>query len=89
MNNYYSTKTKGSSEFVGIWHTHPISCPKPSEIDLSAVIQMFETNEQCRKLLLLIIGQSASNPDWEFHIFKRNEIENLRGKLCNKKIIVI
>ena len=89
LNEYYSCKTKGTSEFIGMWHTHPKSNPNPSEIDLIAVIEMFENNEQCRKILLLIIGMSASNPVWEFHIFKRNEINNLMAELCKTAIQVI
>ena len=73
LNNYYSEITKGSSEFIGTWHTHPISAPKPSDVDFSAVKSIFESNLHCRKVLLLIIGLSATTPIWEFHIFKRNE----------------
>ena len=75
LDKYYSEKTKGSTEFIGTWHTHPISEPTPSEIDLNAVKSIFESNKHCRKLLLLIIGNTTTNPNWEFYLFKRSEIE--------------
>ena len=85
LNNYYSENTKGSSSFIGTWHTHPVAPPIPSDTDLNAVKSIFSSNKQCRKILLLIIGMSAMTPIWEFHIFKRNELNKLIVKKRKRK----
>lgn len=67
-------KTEGSSSFVGIWHTHPISMPKPSQIDLRAMVNILHLQENPpRHVMMLIIGFAATKPVWKYHLFRRNE----------------
>ncbi len=69
----------GSSRFIGIWHTHPVSPPRPSEVDFGAMRSMLLENENPpRHTVMLIIGHAATSPEWAFYLFRRNEVKNMR-----------
>lgn len=66
----------GASGFVGIWHTHPVSPPRPSRIDLGAMLSILIASETPpRHTVMLILGHAKTNPEWGFYIFRRNEFE--------------
>lgn len=68
--------TKGSSRFVGIWHTHPVSQPKPSTDDLQAMVQLLvEQDATPRHVVMMIVGFSASSPTPKFYLYRRRDIE--------------
>uniref|UniRef100_UPI0010AB238C ThiF family adenylyltransferase n=1 Tax=Nitratireductor sp. XY-223 TaxID=2561926 RepID=UPI0010AB238C len=65
----------GSSGFIGIWHTHPVSPPDPSNIDLGAMQSILHLNDKPpRHIVMLIIGQASTNPQWAYYLFRRNEL---------------
>lgn len=73
-------RSGGASRFVGIWHTHPVSPPLPSTIDLGAMLSiLIESETPPRHTVMLILGHAKTNPEWGFYIFRRNEIE-IRGR---------
>ncbi len=68
--------TKGSSRFVGIWHTHPVSQPKPSTDDLQAMVQLLmEQDATPRHVVMMIVGFAASSPTPKFYLYRRRDIE--------------
>ena len=74
---YHANKSGGSTHFVGVWHTHPISMPQPSKIDLRAMEQILHMQEKTpRHVIMLIIGQATLKPIWQFHLFRRSEFKN-------------
>ena len=78
-------RSGGTSRFVGIWHTHPVSPPRPSAIDLSAMLSILVENETTpRHTVMLILGHAKTNPAWGFYIFRRNEIE-----VCGRTVKVV
>ncbi|UZD92124.1 ThiF family adenylyltransferase [Cognatishimia activa] len=71
---YHANESGNSTKFVGVWHTHPVSIPKPSDIDLKAMAQLLHEQEKTpRHVVMLIIGHAATRPTWRFHLFRRNE----------------
>jgi molybdopterin/thiamine biosynthesis adenylyltransferase/proteasome lid subunit RPN8/RPN11 len=49
----------GASRFVGIWHTHPVSPPRPSTIDLGAMLSiLIESETPPRHTVMLIVGHA-------------------------------
>lgn len=81
--NYQKKTTAGSSSFIGIWHTHPISPPKPSSVDIGAMLQMLLFQEEPpRHVVMLIIGYARTKPVWKFYLFRRNEF----GTIIQKEI---
>lgn len=74
--DHHGEQTQGSSGFVGVWHTHPVSVPKPSQIDLGAMLNILRFQENSpRHVVMLIIGHSATRPVWKFYLFRRSEFE--------------
>lgn len=69
----------GSSRFVGIWHTHPVSRGRPSEDDLAAMVQLLHLQPfPPRQVVMLIIGYAASRPTYNYFLFRRDEFQLVR-----------
>ncbi|SOC31081.1 ThiF family adenylyltransferase [Thalassospira xiamenensis] len=74
---YHATKSGQTTRFVGVWHTHPVSVPRPSDIDLAAIANILHLQKNPpRHVVMLIIGHTTTRPDWRFHLFRRNEFKN-------------
>ena len=74
MNDHHNLKTEGSTRFIGVWHTHPVSRPNPSEVDIEAMARILHAQERTpRHVVMLIIGHACSSPEWKFYLFRRNE----------------
>jgi len=64
----------GSSRFIGIWHTHPVSRGRPSEDDLAAMIQLLHLQAfPPRQVMMLIVGFAATRPVFNHFLFRRGE----------------
>ena len=71
---FHAKESRNSTKFVGVWHTHPVSMPEPSAVDLRAMEQILHLQEKTpRHVVMLIVGKAATRPNWRFHLFKRNE----------------
>lgn len=65
----------GSSRFIGIWHTHPVSPGRPSTDDLYAMVRLLHCQEHPpRQVVMLIIGYAASGPQPNYFLFHRRDI---------------
>lgn len=73
---YHTQKSGGSSGFIGIWHTHPISRPTPSIDDLDAMLQLLVLEQQPpRHVLMIIVGYAAGAPQLAAYLFRRREFQ--------------
>ncbi|MEL6171639.1 MAG: Mov34/MPN/PAD-1 family protein, partial [Pseudomonadota bacterium] len=73
---FHTTESGNSTKFVGVWHTHPVSMPEPSMVDLGAMAQILHLQEKTpRHVVMLIIGYAATRPSWRFHLFRRSEFQ--------------
>lgn len=73
---FHAKESGNSTKFVGVWHTHPVSLPKPSMVDLGAMAQILHLQEKTpRHVVMLIVGHAATRPTWRFHLFRRNEFQ--------------
>lgn len=82
---FYKSRSKGSSSFIGIWHTHPSSAPEPSEIDLAAMVNiLYQQTHRPRHIVMLIIGYAATAPKYSYYLFHRKNFEII-GKNDNSK----
>ena len=67
-------RTRGAASFIGMWHTHPGSVPKPSPTDRSAMAKLLGSPDfGGRQFLMLIIGGYAATPAIAGSLFKRDE----------------
>lgn len=73
---YYAEKSGNSTNFVGVWHTHPVSMPEPSSVDLEAMAQLLHCQDKTpRHVVMLIVGFVATRPVWQFHLFRKNQFQ--------------
>ncbi len=76
---YHRKSTGRSTSFLGVWHTHPVSLPNPSTVDLEAMVRILHLQPKTpRHVIMLIVGQAASKPIWQFHLFRRNQFKVLK-----------
>jgi proteasome lid subunit RPN8/RPN11 len=69
-----SVRSGGSSRFVGIWHTHPVSFGRPSTDDLTAMLALLHGQENPpRQVVMLIVGTSATAPVFNYYLYKRDQ----------------
>lgn len=75
LNVEKSSRTRGSVAFVGMWHTHPVSVPLPSDTDQSAMDALLTDGSFLgRQFLMLIVGQTATRaPLVAAHVYERAE----------------
>lgn len=76
MNSEKMDRSRGSTHFIGMWHTHPLSVPNPSKTDLEAMAKLLSGADDAflgRRFLMLIIGGTADNPNMGGTVFERND----------------
>lgn len=59
INQHY----KAGLHFVGDWHTHPQTVPRPSDIDLSNITDMFKKSRHGLAGFVMIISGTMPPPD--------------------------
>lgn len=73
-------QSAGSSRFIGIWHTHPVSKGRPSDDDLFAMARLLHGQEHPpRHVLMLIVGFAATEPQQAFYLYHRRDIRVITG----------
>jgi predicted acylesterase/phospholipase RssA len=71
-----STRTSGSVEFLGMWHTHPGQSADFSARDLIGMLNLLEASESPRAQgLILIVGWAASDPQLGAYVFEHEELQ--------------
>lgn len=69
----------GSSRFIGIWHTHPISRGRPSGEDMAAMVQLLHLQPHPpRQVAMLIIGFAERRPAPALYLFHRDDFRVVR-----------
>lgn len=64
----------GSSRFVGIWHTHPISIGEPSAEDMRAMVQLLLLQPHPpRHVVMMIVGFAETRAKPNLYLFHRND----------------
>jgi len=73
-----NTLTRGAVGYIGMWHTHPISEPLPSTVDLGGMHEILTSGAlPPRKNLLLIIGKDSGRDTLGVHLFRRMKGDEL------------
>ena len=79
LNEEKTTRTRKTIQYVGTWHTHPVSPAFPSTRDLSAMdILLTQSPVPTERLLMMIVGHAKSSPEISATVFLREEFESLR-----------
>jgi predicted acylesterase/phospholipase RssA len=63
-------------EFLGMWHTHPVSAASPSPTDLFGVRDLLHAaSSPLPESLLIIVGHAATAPELAGYVFDRPELD--------------
>ena len=66
---------RGSVDCIGSWHTHPISAPHPSTVDIEAVAQLLASPGSSRRTcLVLILSGNPVAPSIGAYVFRKKEL---------------
>ncbi|MHB8968836.1 MAG: patatin-like phospholipase family protein [Pirellulaceae bacterium] len=78
LNAEKAKRTRNSAQYVGTWHTHPVSVPIPSSRDLGAMATLLtQSPTPVERLLLLIVGAENADTAVTATVFLRKEFESL------------
>ena len=76
LNEEKCRRTRKSVQYVGTWHTHPVTEATPSIRDFAAMNQLLtQSPNPTEQLLLLIVGFAQSNAEMSAGVFSRAEFE--------------
>ncbi len=74
-NTEKAKRSRGSVQYIGMWHTHPVSRATPSSTDLIGMAAILADGSiSVTKQLLLIVGETTSSPELGCYVFEREEI---------------
>jgi len=74
-NNRLSNLSRGSVEYLGMWHTHPVSEAKPSQTDIGGMTKIiFDGGFTSAHQMLLIVGFSATKPEVGTYMFSTTHL---------------
>lgn len=67
-------RSGGKQQYVGTWHSHPVSAPQPSETDFRAIGTLFTSAPSGEPFQLMVIAghTSTSTPEIGAYIFEQN-----------------
>lgn len=91
----YKKRTHGIIHYIGTWHSHPISSPKPSETDYKGIANIFASvpGEGVHQLMV-IIGYTASENPAEIgaYVFEKQSLMfsdevNIELEVCGGVIV--
>lgn len=72
INDEKADRSRDSVQFVGMWHTHPVSASKPSPTDDRGTKQLFAfTTPTPLRSLLMIVGYTATDPEVGAYVYSR------------------
>lgn len=78
-NDEKTRRSRGSVQYVGMWHTHPGGSPTFSGTDLDGMRQLIDDKSlSTPKPLLMIIGMPEAIPNVATYVFRRSDFEQIR-----------
>ena len=76
LNEEKRNRTQGVVQYIGTWHSHPVSSGIPSEKDWEAIGKIFAANlTQAPIQIMMIVGQASKEPEIGAYVFERSSIE--------------
>lgn len=85
MNRAKRDGSRGSIQYVGMWHTHPESAPVPSSTDLDGMWRLTSgADPSPAKALLLIVGTPLTRPSVGVFLFSRHDFDSPSGLVVRK-----
>jgi len=75
LDGSHRKQSRGSTRYIGHWHTHPKMRETPSNRDLRGMRQIVDLDPaNVRQSLLMIVGGTMEDPKTHFGLYMRNDI---------------
>lgn len=77
LSQEYASRTSGIVQYIGTWHSHPVSAARPSETDFGGIASIFTENpsEGPQQIMMIVGHASTSEPEIGAYAFERRELE--------------
>ncbi len=79
MNKENRSHTRGSVQYLGMWHTHPDSYPLPSSTDWMGMQRLVKEAGGASRSLMLIVGCPHDKPMLGTYVFRAQDFRTLNG----------
>ena len=69
----YRERSRGTIQYVGTWHSHPVSPASPSNTDFAGVASIFASapNQGAFQLMMIVGNSSKTNPEIGIYAFEK------------------
>ncbi len=88
MNAEKRARSRGSIQYLGMWHTHPSSEPIPSSTDWDGMRRLVKTAGGGGRPLMLIIGCPHAIPMLGTYVFRAADFDLPRGSILIRPCVV-
>ena len=79
MNEEKRGRTRGSVQYLGMWHTHPDSYPLPSSTDWTGMQRLVKEAGGGNRSLMLIVGNPENKPMLGTYVFQAKDFRAESG----------
>lgn len=81
-------RSKGAVGFIGMWHTHPLCEPFPSDVDMTAMERILSQGDlPGRRCLLMIIGRVSGDDHIGFFPWRRDTVADGHAMMVPQNIV--
>lgn len=88
MNEEKRSRTRGSVQYLGMWHTHPDSYPLPSPTDWLGMRRLVKEAGGGNRSLMLIVGSPEQDPTLGTYVFRSRDFRAENGMPIIRKCVV-
>lgn len=88
LNKEKRERTRGSVQYLGMWHTHPDSYPLPSPIDWHGMQRLVAEAGGASRSLMLIIGCPHGMPMLGTYVFRAQDFHASHGSIIIRPCVI-
>jgi integrative and conjugative element protein (TIGR02256 family) len=88
MNNQKRERSRGSVQYLGMWHTHPDALPLPSTTDFVAIRRLVAAAGGAACVLMLIVGSPDGTPMLGTYVFRAADLRAPAGSVVLRPCVI-
>jgi len=75
LSDEYATSTRGVVQYIGTWHSHPVSAAEPSQTDYEGIASIFAENptDGPQQVMMIVGYASRSSPEIGAYTIERHQ----------------
>lgn len=88
LNHDKRNRTRGSVQYLGMWHTHPDTYPLPSSTDWQGMQRLVAEAGGASRSLMLIIGSPHGTPMLGTYVFRAQDFHASHGSTIIRPCVI-